>query len=181
MFLSIVIPAYNAEKTVLRCLNSIACNFADCEDDVEIIVVDDGSKDNTVEEIKKSSWLNLKLITKRNGGVSSARNTGIEIATGKYVWFIDSDDSLVDFDGAKLLDLLKSKEADVYLFGFKKVRVDERTDIVYNNNSRMLSNIDFFKQFTSIFEENEFNELMSLAKEGIKQLIAKQKDVLGVK
>ena len=157
MFLSIVIPVYNGEKTVLRCLNSIARNFSDYEDDVEVIVVDDGSEDNTVEEIQKSKLSNLKLITKENGGVSLARNVGIENATGKYIWFIDSDDFLVDFDGTKLLDLFKSKEADAYLFGFKKVRVNEKEDIVYNDRARMLSNLEFCKQFASIFDENEFN------------------------
>lgn len=157
MFLSIVIPVYNGEKTVLRCLNSIARNFGDYEDDVEVIVVDDGSEDNTVEEIQKSKLSNLKLIIKENGGVSLARNVGIETATGKYIWFIDSDDFLVDFDGTKLLDFFKSKEADAYLFGFKKVRVNEKEDIVYNHRARMLSNLEFCKQFASIFDENEFN------------------------
>lgn len=84
---SIVIPAYNAEKTLSRTLSSIKI-----EGEVEVIVVDDGSIDRTVEVAKSFPF--VKVISKKNGGVSSARNVGIEESVGDYLFFFDADDIL---------------------------------------------------------------------------------------
>ena len=88
---SIVVPAYKAEKYINRCLNSLTNQTYN---NIEIIVVDDGSPDKTGEILdawaKKDS--RIKVIHKTNGGVSSARNAGIEAATGKYICFVDIDD-----------------------------------------------------------------------------------------
>lgn len=92
MDLSIIIPAYNCEKSIGRCLDSI---FDEKYiDSYEIIIVNDGSKDSTRQicEKYKIKYPNINLINKNNGGVSSARNTGLDAAKGKYIIFIDSDD-----------------------------------------------------------------------------------------
>lgn len=90
---SVIIPAYNAEKTIARCLDSILCY---ARNDVEILIVNDGSSDRT-EEIcltYKPQKGTIRYFFKKNGGVSSARNLGLDNARGKYILFVDSDDYL---------------------------------------------------------------------------------------
>jgi glycosyltransferase involved in cell wall biosynthesis len=91
MFFSLIIPAYNLEGYILDCLSSI--HAQSCQD-FECIVVDDGSTDGTAGVIERYivDKPRFRLIRKQNGGVSSARNLGLEHAQGKYIWFIDGDD-----------------------------------------------------------------------------------------
>lgn len=93
--LSIVIPVYNGQDTIEKCIDSVLHQISL---DSEIIVVDDGSTDKTNEicSIICSYDNRVKLISKENGGVSSARNVGIEVASGKYIMFIDGDDIVSD-------------------------------------------------------------------------------------
>lgn len=93
--ISVVIPMYNAKDTIVRALNSVISQTY--QGVLEIIVVNDGSKDNSpqiVEDfISKNPQINLKLINQLNGGVSKARNTGLRNATGEYIALLDSDDA----------------------------------------------------------------------------------------
>ena len=92
MKLSIIVPVYNVEKYIEKCLNSL-CNP---EIEKEIIIVNDGSTDSSlkiVEEFKKNhDKENIIIISQENKGLSEARNTGLRKAKGEYVSFIDSDD-----------------------------------------------------------------------------------------
>lgn len=94
MDLSIVIPMYNCEDTINDVLNSINDFINRCDENVEVICVDDGSKDSTANTVEKFIRNNkvFNLIRKKNGGVSSARNKGISQATGRYIMFLDADD-----------------------------------------------------------------------------------------
>ena len=88
---SVIIPIYNAEKTIHRCVDSLLNqNYAD----MEIILVNDGSKDRSGEICREyaSQHNSIVYIEKANGGVSTARNAGLDVAKGKYVLFVDSDD-----------------------------------------------------------------------------------------
>ena len=91
--ISIIIPAYNAADTIEECINSIESQDYD---NLEIIIVNDGSKDDTkiICEKLKLKYKNIVLISKENGGVSSARNIGISVATGDYIIFVDADDEI---------------------------------------------------------------------------------------
>lgn len=97
MDLSIIIPVYNLEEYVARCLDSILTQDVS-DDQYEIILVDDGSTDNSPEVMRRytSTHRNVRLINKPNGGVSSARNKGIEIARGRFITFVDADDQIVN-------------------------------------------------------------------------------------
>ena len=86
---SVVIPAYNASLYIVDCLNSV---FAQTESDYEIIVVDDGSTDDTRERVLSFTDSRLKLISRPNGGLAAARNTGVAVAEGELVAFLDADD-----------------------------------------------------------------------------------------
>lgn len=99
--ISIIIPAYNSEDTILRCVNSaLNQSYANCE----ILIVNDGSTDKTANLVqeKYSDSNKVKLISQINSGVSSARNTGINEASGEFIFFLDSDDEL-PLDSIQLL------------------------------------------------------------------------------
>lgn len=91
MRISIIVPVYNVEKYIEDCIKSI---LAQTFDDFELILIDDGSTDSSYSICYTYSKSNkkIKLLKKENGGVSSARNLGLEQATGEYIAFIDSDD-----------------------------------------------------------------------------------------
>lgn len=93
MIISVVIPMYNAEKTIIETLDSVKDQSVL---PFEIIVVNDGSNDNSLNLVKKyireNSFLKISLIDKANGGVSTARNKGIKVAKGDWIALLDSDD-----------------------------------------------------------------------------------------
>ena len=93
MILSIIIPVYKVEKYISKTLESIAIQERWLHD-VEIVVVNDGTPDNSMDIVNsfQSRIPNLVIINQKNGGLSNARNTGLQHASGKYVWFVDSDD-----------------------------------------------------------------------------------------
>ena len=86
---SIIVPCYNVEKYIKKGLQSIIDQTLK---DIEIIIVNDGSTDSTLKMIKSCRDTRSKLIDKKNEGVSKARNNAIDIATGDYIAFMDSDD-----------------------------------------------------------------------------------------
>ena len=93
MKLSIIIPVYNVEKYVEKCLRS--CAEQDLpSDEYEIIVVNDGTKDSSLEIVERvaKDYSNIAIISQENAGLSAARNKGLSLAKGEYIWFIDSDD-----------------------------------------------------------------------------------------
>ena len=95
MKLSVIIPVYNVEATLDRCVASVeACTWQD----MEVILVNDGSADQsgTLCDQWRQQNARIKVIHKKNGGLSDARNAGIEAATGEYLTFVDSDDYLAD-------------------------------------------------------------------------------------
>lgn len=91
-FFSVILPTFNRKTLVLRAIDSVL--FQNYQD-FELIVVDDGSNDGTIEVLDRYKDPRLKILQKENGGVSSARNLGLENARGKYVTFVDSDDYLL--------------------------------------------------------------------------------------
>ncbi len=113
---SIIIPVYNSENTIKRCIDSITSQK---RTDVEIIIINDGSTDMSESfcENLQNEYNNIVYIHKENGGVSSARNSGLLAARGKYVMFVDSDD-YVDGKCFEILDCYTKSDADYYQFGF---------------------------------------------------------------
>lgn len=117
--ITIVIPMYNVESSIERLIISISEAFKDQESLVEVLAIDDGSTDKTVEIFKnlheKSQLLALKLIQNSHGGVSKARNTGIKYSKGCYITFVDSDDELALVDVVDLKEKL-AQNAEVIIF-----------------------------------------------------------------
>ena len=114
--LSIVIPAYNVEKHLAACLDSLLKTQG--IEDTQIIIVDDGSTDKTPAIAGEYShkYQNIKVIRKENGGPSASRNLGLKEASGKYVFFCDSDDEVNPELFKKVIDLTKTCSEDMILW-----------------------------------------------------------------
>lgn len=120
MLLSVIIPVYKVEQTLDRCVGSVLRQGVD---DMEVILVDDGSPDNCPKMC--DDWAQkdrrIRVIHKENGGLSDARNAGIDHAKGDYITFVDSDDYLLDGTYAPLLRILQDEKGiDILEYGIRQ-------------------------------------------------------------
>lgn len=120
--ISVVVPVYNTEKYLKKCLESI---IKQTYQDFEVIIVNDGSTDNSqkiIDEYIGKYQNRIKCINKENGGLSSARNAGIEVARGSYIIFVDSDDYIKINLFEKLLPYIQN---NIDLVKYKLIKVNE--------------------------------------------------------
>lgn len=113
--ISIVVPIYNAEKTLNKCIESI---INQTKNELEIILINDGSKDSSESIIKKYKDTRIKYIKQENKGIGKTRNLGIKLATGKYIMFVDSDDYLEKNACKLLFDKAFSNSLDLVVCDF---------------------------------------------------------------
>ena len=134
---SIIVPVYKVEKYLDRCVESLVNQTYK---NIEIILVDDGSPDNCPEMC--DAWAQkdsrIVVIHKENGGVSSARNKGLESARGEWIWFVDSDDYVELFALEKLVPM--TDNSDLIIF-------DTRIDELYVKDDRFFDNYYFMYRF----------------------------------
>lgn len=155
---SIIIPVYNVENYLEACLDGI---LNQTFKDFEIILIDDGSTDNCKNLCDfYLKFTNVKVLHKKNGGLSSARNTGLKIANGTYVIFLDSDDY---WDNNNALNLLNERiqtfRNDVILFGYKKIYLDSNYIEYHKGNfdiDYISSEKDKSKILENLFITNQF-------------------------
>lgn len=130
---SVIVPVYNVEKYINECIYSIENQI---NKDFEVILVDDGSNDSSGEkcDLLAKKYNNIKVIHKKNGGLSDARNVGVKNAIGKYILFCDSDDLWIDNELLnKAIDCIKQyNEVDIILFSGKKFFEDSKEIILDN-------------------------------------------------
>lgn len=123
---SVIIPVYNAQEGIKQCLDSL---LNQSFTDFEIILLNDGSTDNSLEVIKKYAADNdfIRVIDKENEGVAKTRNKGIQLANGKYIVFIDNDD-FVDSDYLeRFYNEIDQEQLDIVLGGYKRVNQEMKT------------------------------------------------------
>ena len=120
--LSILIPAYNSERWLPRCLISI---LSQIKDEVEVIIVDDGSTDRTLQCAREfaEKWSCIEVFTKKNKGVGAARNFLLDKARGEFIWFVDSDDYIVEGCLSLLLNEL-SETLDLLSVSYNEVNLN---------------------------------------------------------
>ena len=142
--ISLILPIYNVEKYLERCIKSI---LNQSYQNFEIVLVDDGSSDECSQICDK--WKEkdnrIKVVHKKNEGLGKARNTGMEYITGDYVWFVDSDDFIV-YNALEIINNYCRDNIDVILFGFSTI---------YKNGSK-IDNIPVIK--TNYYERNDIEE-----------------------
>lgn len=156
--ISIIIPVYNVEDYIIECLNSI--DFT--KKNWQVVLVNDGSTDNSYELIKPyAKYENVKIISQKNLGLSEARNSGVKVADGEYVMFLDSDDMLYEGFQDKI-DESANLDGTIYFFSIilklgKKLIYDELVFDKYKIdrlNSKEMQN--FFRKKKIAFVVNRY-------------------------
>ena len=132
MLLSIIVPVYNVEKYLRKCVDSLLTQDLPPEE-YEIILVDDGSTDQsgTICDEYAAGHLIVKAMHQQNGGLSAARNSGVAVAQGRYVQFVDSDDYLEPNVLKALVEKMETDRLDVLRFNYRNV--NERYEVIEPN------------------------------------------------
>ena len=157
--ISVIIPVYKVEKYLSKCIDSV---LNQTYSNLEIILVDDGSPDNCGaicdEYAKKDS--RIKVIHKENGGLSDARNKGLEIAAGEYIAFVDSDDYLNKKMYETLFDLSHEHNADVVFCELQRFSEDEVVNENCSDNYEIkeLTKVEALNEI--LFNDNVGNYMM---------------------
>lgn len=139
---SIIVPIYNVEQYLDRCMKSI---INQTYHNLEIIMIDDGSTDSCFEKCNEWAKIDsrIKVIHNENGGLSSARNTGLKIANGEFIVFVDSDDYLNVNMVKLLLNAILSSNSDISCGSIELVWEDSpKREFLIKNKKMILSNLD---------------------------------------
>ncbi len=160
--LSIIVPAYNADKTIQQCVDSVINQ--DTKVDYELIIINDGSKDNTEEIVKRINSDKIILINQKNKGFSGARNTGIDASTGKYIMFLDSDDMLVGDCIEYMMKRIKEEDADIvqgsyysFVDGSDNINYSKYSNGILTNTKKILGAPGF--PWAKIYKREMFNQI----------------------
>lgn len=130
MKLSVIIPCYNAQRFLRPCIESMKGQL---NDDIEVICVNDGSKDDTLSllyELQKEVS-QIVVVDQPNGGSASARNNGFAHARGKYVWYVDADDLIVDDAFETIISSLEQNDCDSVIFGLRWINEEGNIVVPY--------------------------------------------------
>lgn len=153
--ISVIVPIYNVEKYLARCVGSIVNQTYK---NLEIILVDDGSPDSCPQMCddyaEKDS--RIKVVHKKNGGLSDARNAGMAVATGEYISFIDSDDYVPDDFFECLLNVMNKENSDIAECGVVKFYEDNRFDKF--NDDLSVKTYDTQDAMSALIAENPFHQ-----------------------
>lgn len=153
--ISVIVPIYNVEKYLARCVDSIVNQTYK---NLEIILVDDGSPDSCPQMCddyaKKDS--RIKVVHKKNGGLSDARNAGMAVAKGEYISFIDSDDYVSDDFFECLLDVMNKENSDIAECSVVKFYEDNRFDEFSDDLS--VKTYDTQDAMSALIAENPFHQ-----------------------
>lgn len=189
MKISFIMPAYNAEKSIARAIESVI----GLKNAVELIIINDGSIDGTKNIIDDyaSKHAMIKAIHQLNLGPSAARNSGIKLAQGEYISFIDSDDYLDKQVFEKIFDKSKIEQYDLIIYGYNRIRVNnnklikkeeislnDKELILFENNKefvqKLISSVIFNHLWNKIYKRNIiiendiiFNSLVTIGEDFI--------------
>lgn len=154
--ISIIVPVYNVEEYLENCINSI---LNQTFKDFELILVNDGSTDKSLDICKHYKNIDdrIYIIDKKNGGLSSARNVGLDIAKGEYIAFVDSDDYIHPQMYEILYNVIIKNDADMSLCDFKKVFSLNENLIFYDKSNDEFMKIEYLTNIESLHRMNQNN------------------------
>ena len=152
---SVIVPIYNVEKYLKKCIDSI---INQTYQNIEVILVDDGSTDNSGKICDEYIEIDsrISVIHKKNGGLSSARNAGLEKANGKYILFEDSDDYIEENLFQKCIKKMQIEDADICVFGYQKENDDGVIYQKYKFGEFCVSNEVFENELYKRLIDNSF-------------------------
>ena len=154
--LAVIIPAYNTAISLERLLQIIQRQLIN---GVEVIVVDDGSTDDTFEIAQRFESSAIHVVHQEKSGVSAARNRGIIECNAKYIWFVDADDEVLPNAISVICNAINQHPCDCYLFGIEK-RCGITKEIIANSKTEQLSSIvEIAQRFDVLFSQNLLNPL----------------------
>ena len=131
MLLSVIIPVFNAERYLSRCLESVFTAVVFSKVKAEVILADNGSTDNSLKIAKdfaSKSPLRVNVLHCHTPGAAAVRNYGAARASGDYIWFVDADDTISKKSVKLLIDKALKSRADIVMMGATRIYSDERTD-----------------------------------------------------
>lgn len=136
--ISVVMPVYNAAETVEESIQSILNQKYD-KNKIQLIMINDGSKDNSLEIIKKYEEKNILVIDKENSGVSDTRNIGLDKSEGKYILFLDSDDTISDDTISSIVPFFDEHYDEIDLVSYKIIPVLNGKELKQHYRSKYLT------------------------------------------
>lgn len=146
MKLSIIIPMYNVEKYIDQCIMSVLDQDIPKEE-YEIIIIDDGSTDDSYNIAKKYLSQNITIIRQKNQGLSVSRNIGVSLAKGDYIFFVDSDDYIATNTINKLIKIVSNYDLDILEFNWRRTKSREllssKTEFLTSDTLEVLSGEKF--------------------------------------
>ena len=173
ILVSVIVPVYKAEKCLRKCVDSI---INQSQRNIEILLINDGSPDNSgaiIDEYAKNDD-RVKVIHKKNGGVASARNAGLKVATGRYITFVDADD-WVDLDFINSL-LTAKEDADIirskfyYEYGNGEFKIEDNNfedgllitqkDFKHHIYNKMIAGISFNAIWRTLYKKEILKDLL---------------------
>ncbi len=163
--ISVIVPIYNVEKYLSKCIDSIANQSYR---DLEIILVDDGSTDSSgaiCDEYAKNDN-RIVVIHKQNGGLSSARNAGLDVANGEYIGFIDSDDYIHQEMYSKMLKSIKNENADLCICCF---------EYVYENSEQAKIDVSPFDKASTFSKDEILLKMIGSSSDSVQYITAVNK------
>lgn len=171
--ISIIVPVYNQEAYVEKCLYSIK---KQSYQNIEVIIVDDGSTDTSLEKCKEICKEDdrFRVYIQENKGLSAARNKGMEYVSGKYICFIDSDDFISESYIKSLYTNIVQHDADISIGNYKKIYDDQ--DAVSNNdnwNVKEMSRLDVINNMCTVGPDNKSEPMVVMWNKLIKRDILK--------
>lgn len=153
MKLSFIIPLYNCADYIVRCLDSIYSSNND-DECFEVIVIDDGSNDNGPSLVSQYALNHNNLVIRSfaNAGASEARNRGLDIAKGDYVWFVDADDKIHSAAIAQVFEvLLNNPSIDVLCFNHQELKLDGVVEIKNFTEDTLVGGLDYLNMHTTMY------------------------------
>jgi len=150
--ISIIVPVYNVEEYIDKCIRSL---LQQTYSDIEILLINDGPTDNSYEICQKWQQRDsrIKVIYKENGGVGSARNMGLDIATGEYIFFVDADDWLEPSCLEEMLAKMSSN-IDMVICDYREIKDNNfnlQSDSKHKSAEEVLSKSDIIKDLSETF------------------------------
>lgn len=167
--ISIVVPIYNVEEYVERCIISVKNQTYE---NIEIILVNDGSQDNSLDICNQyaNHDSRIKVINKNNGGLSEARNLGIEKSTGEYILLVDGDDSIEVTTCEELVNIIENNLVDMVIFKHNKIINENKISSNDSYRIEVINSEEAYRRYlygeevipaawSKLYKRNLFNEI----------------------